>query len=329
MIVGFADRSGVHGPHQSNVISKSSKHGGQDIDAISGRMRRSTSCIGRVCLATPPDPPTRQGTAKGPPCKGSLLHDLPAKSMHETIDKKLDDVEGRSRQEAKINEMFSRSLASTKLEEVDGRSRQEAMWMHHESCLDQMIVDFPQKRSTWHAGARYSGEQVIVEFPMSERRKSAPTGTPEERGDARKIPFTEMRFERTKGLSSLDRKAHTDRGNPIKEMLSKSLTSIDLKKPRTNRGNPMKEMLSRSLTSLDRKPYTDATSCPEKHSEHQKSMQDPSDSTRQDHQGKCTHQSDKALDSSKETIDWGGEHYYWKYELNFYSDQKDPTFTCQ
>ena len=56
-------------------------------------------CNGRVCLATPPDPSTRQVMGTCHPREGSLPHDLLAKTLHETTEEKLEEVEGRSRQE--------------------------------------------------------------------------------------------------------------------------------------------------------------------------------------------------------------------------------------
>ena len=108
-----------------------------------------------------------------------------------------------------------------------------------------------------------------------------------------------MLFERTKSVTSFDRKPRVDRGNSIKEMLSRSLTSVD-RKPR--RENPIKEMLSRSLSSLDFSSRHKDTSDFSEHPKHQQSMQDLHDSTNEDHEGKHTHQLENALDLLEETI---------------------------
>ncbi len=275
---------GAAGSHQSNVVRNSSMHGSQDIEAISGRMRRSTSCGGRVRRATiSSDPLTIQAMGTGPPCVGSISpHDRQVKLMHETTDKKIEIVEGPSRQDTKLM---------------------------HIICPDQMIVEFPKERDIVgmrrlsldallirHDGARDNGDEMIVEFPKERRIHSTVHAKEQE----------------------------AIRGNPIKAMLSQSLTSLD-RKPRTDRGHPTRTMLSQSLTSLNQKPRTDATSCLEKRFENQQSKQHPHDSTREYHHGKHTHQIVDVLDWS--SIDWGGVNVYWNYELNFYPGQIDLNCT--
>jgi hypothetical protein len=282
MIVEFTDRAGVHGSHQSNVIRKSSKHVGQDIDAISGRMRGSMPCNGRVCLATPPDPSTRQVMGTCHPREGSLPHDLLAKTLHETTEEKL--------------------------EEVEGRSRQEVEWIPER--LNQVIgTKFPKRRSSidaifnWRGGARDNGNQVIVEFPKAERRNS--TGNAKERGGVRGNLTKEMLSQST---MSIDQKHPIgSKENPIKELLSLSVMSLD-RKSRADKGDPINEGLSQSAMSLDRGL--------KKQSKHRLPIQHPQDPPRHD-----------ASDWSQSSIDWGCDKAYWKYELNFYADQKDPICT--
>lgn len=197
--------------------------------------------------------------------------------MHKTADKKLEGVVGRSSQEAKwIHSLpdpptrYEKRAEPLRTGSLPHDPRAKSMHKTTDKKLEGFEGRSSQEAKWMHNNC---SDQVIVEFPK-ERRIHGTVGAKE---------------------------PGAIRGNPIKDILSNSAKSLDLR-PRTGRENPIKEMLSRSLTKLD--------VFPEKHPKCQQSMQHPDCSTRKPQGGKLTHQFEDALDWSQTSIDWGGEDYY-------------------